>query len=70
MKAEEKAVLKDIKLSAAMKKTARNIIWRTYKGKGPTKNKYYKELCTLLLTKNTFICHIIIPSLIRDITKD
>lgn len=70
MKVEENAVLKDIKLSAAMKKTARNIAWRIYKSRGPTKNKYYKELCTLLLTKDTFICHVIIPPLIHDITKD
>lgn len=73
MKVEENAVLKDINLSAAMKKTARNIAWRMYKSRGPKKKKkkYYKELCTLLLTKNaTFICHVIIPPLVHDITKD
>lgn len=39
MKVEENAVLKDIKLSAAMKKTARNIAWRMYKSRGPKKKK-------------------------------
>lgn len=39
MKVEENAVLKDINLSAAMKKTARNIAWRMYKSRGPKKKK-------------------------------